>query len=148
MTQHYLIQVQGAVPPSLSIINPTDAVFCRLLPSPLDGYCLQPSWQVCNHWEDWKRTNRMLLESTRRIFFSTSYVSLSLSFSFPHTVSSPSLYLLSAVFPAILNGSWIDKSYDYNSDPALKNTFTFICCSGDVCLQRPGEILRFHGVIL
>lgn len=29
-----------------------------------------------------------------------------------------------------------------------KNTFTFICCSGYVCLQRPGEILRFHGVIL
>lgn len=64
MIQYYLMQGRNrAFPPSLSIINPTDMVFCGLFPSPLDGYSLQPpSRQDCNHCEDWKRTRRMLLE--------------------------------------------------------------------------------------
>lgn len=109
-----------AFPPTLSIINPMDMVFCRLFPSPIDGYSLQPSQQDCNT----EKTGRgptgccWNLQSCDIFFYFCMF--LRYSFSFPFTVSSPSFYLFSALFPAILNGSWINKSCNYNSDPAQK----------------------------
>lgn len=63
-------------------------------------------------------SNRIFLESTESWYF-FYFICFSVTLFFFPPQPFP-LHLLFAVFPAILNGSWINKSYNYNSDPALK----------------------------
>lgn len=146
----HLEEVQGAFPPSFSIINPVDIVFCRLFPHHLMD-------TVYNH----HLGRTAITEKTGRgptaccwnlqscDIFSTSYVSLSFFFSyplfptlFPLFLSTSSLQFLMA---AESTKAVIITQTQHKKTPTL-HVYLLFCC--DVCLQRPGEILRFHGVIL